>query len=191
MTFTFQLRRFHGWSGGYELLKANQSCMLEMIPSPSEGYTVSYLKDVVGQGRIYIRPIQKDLSLTPVVLSVRVRMFIVHVLAKLLYSKSNPSHIVQFSLECCPQRQPYQEVCLSSLWVSMSKPHLSYPECRDATVALPAKAISVGVAGPFSGAVNIHSCTLNCPHLCFFLYCNRLGLKKCASTARRKCFKQR
>ena len=62
--------------GGYELLKANQSRMLEVIPSPSEGYTVSYLKDVVGQGRIYVRPIQRDLSLEPIVLSVSVCSYV-------------------------------------------------------------------------------------------------------------------
>ena len=53
--------------GGYELLKANQ---LEVIPSPADGYTAAYLKDVVGQGKLYIRPIQRDLALTPVSSSV-------------------------------------------------------------------------------------------------------------------------
>ena len=38
--------------GAYELLKANQSRMLEVIPSPADGYTASYLKDVVGQGKV-------------------------------------------------------------------------------------------------------------------------------------------
>lgn len=56
--------------GGYELLKANQSRVLEVIPSPVDGYTASYLKDVVGQGKVYIRPIQRDLSLKPVASSV-------------------------------------------------------------------------------------------------------------------------
>lgn len=51
--------------GGYELLKANQSRLLEVIPSPADGYSASYLKYVVGQGKVYIRPIQRDLSLTP------------------------------------------------------------------------------------------------------------------------------
>ena len=56
--------------GGYELLKASQSRILEVIPSPADGYTASFLKDVVGQGRIYIRPIQRGLSLTPGISSV-------------------------------------------------------------------------------------------------------------------------
>lgn len=51
--------------GGYELLKGNQSRMLEVIPTPPEGYTPVYLKDVIGQGKVYVRPIQKNLSLQP------------------------------------------------------------------------------------------------------------------------------
>ena len=53
--------------GGYELLKSRQ---LEVIPSPADGYTAAYLKDVVGQGKLYIRPIQRDLALTSVSSSV-------------------------------------------------------------------------------------------------------------------------
>ena len=58
--------------GGYELLKANQSRVLEVIPSPADGYTASYLRDIVGQGKVYIRPIQRDLSLNPVASSVHI-----------------------------------------------------------------------------------------------------------------------
>ena len=65
--------------GGYELLKANQSRLLEVVPSPTDGYTASYLKDVVGQGKVYIRPIQRDLSLTPVLLSVCLYTSVLHV----------------------------------------------------------------------------------------------------------------
>ena len=31
-------------AGGYELLRANQSRVLDVIPPPADGYTVSYLK---------------------------------------------------------------------------------------------------------------------------------------------------
>ena len=57
--------------GGYELLKDNQSRVLEVIPSPADVYTASYVRDDVGQGKMYIRPIQRDLSLKPVASSVR------------------------------------------------------------------------------------------------------------------------
>lgn len=54
---------------GYELLRANQSRILEV-----DGYTPSYL---TGQGKVYIRPIQRDLSLKPILLS-SVSMIITH-----------------------------------------------------------------------------------------------------------------
>ena len=38
---------------------------LHVIPQPAEGYTVSYLKEVVRQAEVYIRPLQRDLKLTP------------------------------------------------------------------------------------------------------------------------------
>ena len=53
-------------AGGYELARANSSRMLEIIPTPADGYSVAFLKDVIGQGKIYIRPIQRNLSLDPV-----------------------------------------------------------------------------------------------------------------------------
>ena len=52
-------------AGGYELLRVvDRGRSLEVIPLPEDGYTVPYLKDVVQQAKIYIRPIQRDLSLT-------------------------------------------------------------------------------------------------------------------------------
>ena len=53
--------------GGYELLrtKPNNNRELCVIPSLSGGYTAEYLKNIVGQAKLYIRPIQKDLSVTP------------------------------------------------------------------------------------------------------------------------------
>lgn len=52
--------------GGYELLRVGeqkQRNLLVLIPQPPEGYTVDYLKEVVRQAKVYIRPIQQDLSL--------------------------------------------------------------------------------------------------------------------------------
>ena len=57
--------------GGYELLKANQSRVLEVIPSPAGGYTASFLKDV-GQGKVYIRPIQRYFSFASSVRSMHI-----------------------------------------------------------------------------------------------------------------------
>ncbi len=51
-------------AGGFEFLRvSDRSRTLEIIPLPPEGYTVSYLKDVVQQAKLYVRPIQKNLSL--------------------------------------------------------------------------------------------------------------------------------
>lgn len=41
-------------AGGYELVRATSSRTLEVIPTPADGYTVAFLKDVIGQGRIYV-----------------------------------------------------------------------------------------------------------------------------------------
>ena len=41
----------------------DRSHSFEAIPLPEDGYTVSYLKDVAQQAKIYIRPSQRDLSL--------------------------------------------------------------------------------------------------------------------------------
>ena len=54
--------------GGYELLRTKQDTnrVLCVIPPPSGGYTVEYLKNMVSQAKIYIRPIQKDLPMSPI-----------------------------------------------------------------------------------------------------------------------------
>ena len=49
-------------AGGYEILRASQSRMLEVVPAPTEGYTTAYLKDIFGQAKIYLRPIQRDIT---------------------------------------------------------------------------------------------------------------------------------
>ena len=53
--------------GGYELMRTKQNNNRELcvIPSLSGGYTAEYLKSIVGQAKVYICPIQKDLSVTP------------------------------------------------------------------------------------------------------------------------------
>lgn len=57
--------------GGYELLRTqpNNNRELCVIPPKCGGYAVEYLKNVVSQAKIFIRPIQKDLSLTPLVVN--------------------------------------------------------------------------------------------------------------------------
>lgn len=51
--------------GGYEVLRTNAGSRdLTSIPMPPGGYTVAFLRNVLGQAKGYLRPIQKDLSLT-------------------------------------------------------------------------------------------------------------------------------
>ena len=54
--------------GGHELMRTKQNNNRELcvIPFLSGGYTAEYLKSIVGQAKVCIRPIQKDLSITPV-----------------------------------------------------------------------------------------------------------------------------
>ena len=58
--------------GGYELLRVAESGLrtLHVIPQPSDGYSVTFLKDVLRQAKVYIRPMQRDLTLDPEPLSV-------------------------------------------------------------------------------------------------------------------------
>lgn len=54
--------------GGYELLCVGGSGAQntpQLIPQPAQGYSVSYLKEVVRQAKVYIRPVQRDLKLLP------------------------------------------------------------------------------------------------------------------------------
>ena len=49
--------------GGYEVLCTNAGLReLMSIPTPPGGYTVAFLRNVLGQAKGYLRPIQKDLS---------------------------------------------------------------------------------------------------------------------------------
>ena len=51
--------------GGFELLRSCDGNIKELavIPPPSGGYTVSYLKSIMAQAKVYIRPLQRNLSL--------------------------------------------------------------------------------------------------------------------------------
>ena len=50
--------------GGFELLRqTGNSLLLEAIPSPKNGYTVEYLKAVVSNAKIYVRPMQRGLDI--------------------------------------------------------------------------------------------------------------------------------
>lgn len=54
--------------GGFELLRASDGGgkQLNVIASPESGYTASYLRAVVHHAKIFIRPLQKNLSLEPI-----------------------------------------------------------------------------------------------------------------------------
>lgn len=51
------------FSGGYELLRQSNGRQLEEIPSPRGGYTAQFLKTVVHNAKVYIRPIQQSLDM--------------------------------------------------------------------------------------------------------------------------------
>ena len=54
-------------SGGYELMRTQDkgSKFLNVIDVPPSGYSATYLKAVAHSARIFIRPLQRDLSLLP------------------------------------------------------------------------------------------------------------------------------
>ena len=51
--------------GGFELLRSCDGNIkqLAVIPPPPGGYTVSYLKSIMAQAKVYIRPLQQNLSM--------------------------------------------------------------------------------------------------------------------------------
>ena len=52
--------------GGFELLKTQErSKILSEIEVPPSGYTVSYLKAVVHNAKVVVRPLQRDLCVDP------------------------------------------------------------------------------------------------------------------------------
>lgn len=61
----FQFPRLRD-AGGYELLRLETGTQnLEIIPPPPVGYSIEFLKAVVQQAKVYIRPLQRDLNITP------------------------------------------------------------------------------------------------------------------------------
>ena len=49
--------------GGYTLLRlAENSHSMVEIEGPDCGMSVSYLKDILNQAKLYVRPLQKDLT---------------------------------------------------------------------------------------------------------------------------------
>ena len=48
---------------GYQLCRAASSKCLEVIQPPAAGHTPLTLADVIGQSRVYIRPLQLDIGL--------------------------------------------------------------------------------------------------------------------------------
>ena len=54
-------------AGGFKLLRVPEGGgkQVEVIAAPEAGYSVSYLGAVVHHAKVFIRPLQKDLSLEP------------------------------------------------------------------------------------------------------------------------------
>jgi hypothetical protein len=52
--------------GGYEILRTGDGRSKEFIllPMPTTGFSVPYLRSVLGQAKAYMRPLQKDITLT-------------------------------------------------------------------------------------------------------------------------------
>ena len=55
-------------AGGFELLRTPErgGRQEDVIAAPESGYTVTYLRAVVHNAKIYIRPMQRDLGFEPV-----------------------------------------------------------------------------------------------------------------------------
>lgn len=70
----------HMEGGGFELLRSEEGCPKELvvIPIPDGGYTVDYLTVIVHNAKLYIRPLQSDLSLEPRSSDVSIHTKLVH-----------------------------------------------------------------------------------------------------------------
>ena len=54
-------------NGAFEIVRSSGNRRsLELVAIPPMGYTVPFLKEILGQAIGYIRPLQKNLDLTPV-----------------------------------------------------------------------------------------------------------------------------
>lgn len=65
-------------AGGFELMRTSEGGgkRLEVIAVPDSGYDVPFLKAVVHHAKIYIRPLQNNLSLSPIKKEVCVYMYV-------------------------------------------------------------------------------------------------------------------
>lgn len=57
------------FAGGFDLMRSTSRVCLEVIHPPNSGYTTQFLSEesCIGQAIIYIRPLQKELDITPTV----------------------------------------------------------------------------------------------------------------------------
>ena len=55
------------FAGGFDLMRSTSRVCLEVIHPPNCGYTTQFLSEesCIGQAIIYIRPLQKELDMTP------------------------------------------------------------------------------------------------------------------------------
>lgn len=68
VTFLAAYPKLNG-CGGFELLRLSRmtrSKKLSLLPCPSTGYTIQFIKDHIKSVLIYIRPMQKNIDTTPV-----------------------------------------------------------------------------------------------------------------------------
>ena len=73
--------------GWYELMRISESGqrVLQVIPSRSDGYSVTCLKQVLHQAKVYIRPVQKSLSLVPCDVTANVSIMYISDLLRVIY----------------------------------------------------------------------------------------------------------
>lgn len=66
----------------YKILRTSETNThkLEVIPSPPSGYIEAYLKSVTGQAKVYVRPLQSNLDLSPAAAEETVGVFYVPLL---------------------------------------------------------------------------------------------------------------
>lgn len=65
--------------GGYELLRAPEAGRRELVVTdmPHDGYSVECLQAVVKSAKLYIRPLQRDLDMSPLMKEVGLKVVIV------------------------------------------------------------------------------------------------------------------
>ena len=103
-------------AGGYELLRLNEDREMNVIPVPSEGYTVEYLKGIVHAARIYIRPLQQSLEISPSQSKVMATINSVILYHKNVISelKGSTEWILDFSSYCCSSHSSVQRLILAT-----------------------------------------------------------------------------